>query len=166
MYCQWSIHHITWWFIIIRTFFCTFIAMIINVISMHKFAFLCSDNTTHNLLKWLSVCDLYLVITASTRRNFSERQCTGSSGSWNSRVTESWETRLYSTQNWVTEQPGLEYSGLYSVVCDVRKCLPTSNQRCREVVWEHCVCMGRTWPASDWHGSQAVANSSSHLHQG
>jgi len=29
----------------------------------------------------------------------------------------------------------------------------------------HCVCMGWTWPASDWHDSQAVVNSSSCLHQ-
>jgi len=25
--------------------------------------------------------------------------------------------------------------------------------------WVHRVCMGQTWPASNWHGSQAVANS-------
>jgi len=28
-----------------------------------------------------------------------------------------------------------------------------------------CVCLGRSWPASYWHGSQAVVNSSSCLYQ-
>jgi len=29
---------------------------------------------------------------------------------------------------------------------------------CNYTALVHCVCMGRTWPASDWQGSQAVAN--------
>jgi len=52
-----------------------------------------------------------------------------------------------------TEQSGLKSSGLHSLVGDARKGLATSNQRCWRVAWVHCVCMGQTWPASDWHGS-------------
>ena len=40
------------------------------------------------------------------------------------------------------------------------------NKSVLSMTWVHCVCMGRNWPGSDWHGSQAVANSSSHLHWG
>jgi len=33
------------------------------------------------------------------------------------------------------------------------------------VAWVHCFCVERTWPASECHGSRAVANSSPRLHQ-
>ena len=63
------------------------------------------------------------------------------------------------------EQSWLRSSGLYSLVGDARKGLATSNQGRWRVAWVHCICMRRTWPASDrdWDGSQAVANSSSRL---
>ena len=56
---------------------------------------------------------------------------------------------------------------LYTIKCGwwCKKGLPTSHQWRWRVVWAHCVCVEWAWPACDWHGSLAVVNLSSCLHQ-
>ena len=82
--------------------------LLTDIIYMQKFCR--CDDITQNLLKiWLSLCDVYLVITASAWRNL--RQCSSALSSWDSRVTENRDIRLHSGHR----QFELESGGLHSV---------------------------------------------------